>query len=145
MTTQGHLGVKGHAAEPGSMPTGDLVGLAGLGEPFGCVLAQRLQHPVASGRTGLHEHHRAPDETAQGFQDFAVLRLRVAHDVLGSGERPSASEDRQPVEDALFTRGEQCVAPVDRGSQRLLARLCGPDAGGQQREALVESAGDVGG
>ena len=56
-----------------------------------------------------------------------------------SSVKPPANTARRRSS-ARSSVGEQLVAPVDRGAQRLLARQCGPRPAGEQAEAVVEAA-----
>ena len=58
-------------------------------------------------------------------------------------EREASGEHRQSPEDGALALGQELVAPVERGPERLLARQRGPVAAGEQREAVVEAGRDA--
>ena len=64
-------------------------------------------------------------------------------DILGRHQRPTALEDREPVEHPLLGLREQLVAPVDGGAQRLLPFVGGAGAGGEQGEPVREPLGHL--
>ena len=55
-------------------------------------------------------------------------------DRLDGVDRPAAGEDREPREERLLGAGEQTVAPVERGAERLLALRQVAGAFGEQLE-----------
>ena len=79
------------------------------------VHADGLQQPEArfAGRVRRRLHKTVLDQSPEPIQD-AVRCSRVSADLLGCRQRPSAGEDAQRSEQALFDRLEQVVAPGDR-------------------------------
>src|ERR687888_699365 len=102
------------------MPTRE----AGLVEPLGRVLADRLQHR----------------EALAGVAEEALVDERLQHvevcvcDFLCRVERAAPCEDRKSSEELLLLRRQEVVRPLDRRPQRLLAGF-GIAASLQQVEA----------
>ena len=98
------------------------------------VLADGLEHPVAL----VGEAQEALlDERLQGVE------VGFGH-LLGGLERAAAGEDGEAGEEPLLLGGEQVVAPLDGGAERLLAGV-GVAAALQEVEALGEALEDLGG
>ena len=108
-------------------PPKDL-GLPGVLQTLERVSPDRLEHPEALAGVADEALH---DERLQGVE------IR-AGDPLRRLEGAAAGEDGQAGEEALLSARQQVVAPLDRGAQRLLARLC-VAATLQQVEALGET------
>ena len=90
------------------------LGLAGVLEPLGSVLADRLQHPEA---VALADANQAlVDERLERVEICVAHRFRRP-------ERAAAREDCEPCEEPLLVLVQQLVAPLDRRAQRLLARI----------------------
>ena len=85
-------------------------------QPFKRVLADRLQHPEATFASRF-----PPPEQVLVDERFQLVEGSGA-DVLCCLERAAAVEDREAGEELLLVMIEQGVAPVDRRTQRLLAR-----------------------
>ena len=90
--------------------------LAGLLQPGGGVLPDRLEHPVArsssSGRPA----------TARPARDNAgTTSAPSPATCCGGVQGEAAGEDRQPAQAALLLGGEQVVAPVERRAHGALA------------------------
>jgi hypothetical protein len=82
------------------VPSPQLVVLAGLAQPFGRVLAYRLQHPVpgvAAGRR-LRTHQRLVDQAGQEGQDLRDREVGERADRLRGGQLEAAGEDGEPAE-----------------------------------------------
>jgi hypothetical protein len=52
-------------------------------------------------------------------------------------QREPAREHAQPRQQRPLGRGQQVVAPLDRGAQRLVARERSPAAAGEQAESVA--------
>jgi hypothetical protein len=131
-------GGHGQVEEPAGVPPGDLVQLAGGGQPLPPELADRLQHGeprAAGGGPGGGQRGRR-------LEGVEPERLRVA-DGLGRGQRPAAAEHRQPGEEPLLGGREQVVAPGDGAAQGPLAVREGAGPAGQQRQAALEPGQDL--
>ena len=126
------------------MPQPERVLLAGGGEPAGRVLLDRVQQPVAglAAQLVVEGDQRLVDERGHQVEHGAGRDLLVRADLLGHLQVP-AGEHRQPAQQDLLRLGQQLVAPVHRGAQRLLPRRRGPVARGQQPEPVIEPAGDL--
>ena len=70
------------------------------------------------------------------------LDLAGTGDGLGGIEVETAHERRQPAKQDSFGFGQQCVRPVDRGAQRLLAAHRGASTAGEQAEPVMQAADD---
>ena len=145
VAAQLRLGPLGQGGEVADVRPGDPVGLAGLGQPLGGVLPDRLQQvvprpavPVASG--AVDDDQRPVDQPAEQVHDRRRVQRLAAGDGLHGLQRPAAAEHRQPPQQHPLRVGEQLVAPVDGGPQRALPRLRGARTGGQQREAVAHPA-----
>ncbi len=78
----------------------------------------------------------------EALVDERLQRVEVrAGDLLRRLERPPPGEDAERAKRALLGRGEQVIAPLDRGPQRALPLGSISRAAGQKRQAAVE-AGD---
>ena len=124
------------------MRPGDPVGLTGLGQALGGVLADGFQQVVAG--AGAVDHDQRPvDQPAEQVHNGRRVQRLAAGDGLDGVERPAAPEHRQPLQQHPLGVGEQLVAPVDGGSQRALPGLRGARAGGQQGEAVSHPPGEL--
>ena len=72
------------------------------------------------------------------------LHIIVSDDDFCGVEVKSAAKDRQPSEDHALDVGEQCMRPIHRGPQRLLAPDRAARAAGQQPEPVMQAGEDVG-
>jgi hypothetical protein len=97
------------------MTPADLFGLATLLEAFERILADRLEHPVASLTVFLPAPHKALVE-----QRLQRVGIYVA-DGFSCFERARSPEDGQPAKQLPLVGKEQLVRPLDRRAQRLLA------------------------
>ena len=140
---QRNFGVLDDAAEVGGVAARHLDRLPGASKSFGGVLTQRLQHPVPAGGAGFDDDHGLFDEPADGVEDLAGACVLVCDDLLSRHQRPTALEDREPVEHPLLGLRQQLVAPVDGGAQRLLPFFGGAGAGGEQGEPVREPLGHL--
>ena len=107
---------------PGRMEGPGRVALAGIGEALLGVLADCLEEAVR-GRPverRLGNDHRLVDEAAERGEGVVAGLLLAPH---GDGRRgvEAAPEDGHPAEHPALRRGEQVVAPVDRGAHRPVA------------------------
>ena len=96
--------------------------LAGLGEALERVLAHRLeQHEPADARDGADGAHEvALDERLQDVDGSGTVELFGRADAQRRFQREAAGEHRQAPEQDALGGGEQLVAPVERGAQRLV-------------------------
>ena len=77
-------------------------------------------------------------------EDIGARDLVVGADGLDRFELAAADEYRQPSEQASLVFEEEVVAPVDDGTQGLLAGQRGAGTAGEQREPVVEPFGQRG-
>lgn len=122
-------------------------------KPFGGILADSLQQSVAHAtvRTFLSNDQGLVDEPTEQVQHVLVFDAlaqarpyrRYRADRLRGFQAPPASEHREPVQQATLLLAQQVIAPVQCGTQRLLARQRCPTAAGQQAEALVEPSREL--
>ena len=80
---------------------------------------------------------------ASEVDDLAARDRAAGAHVLGRLQREAAGEDGQAPEEHALLAGEQVVAPLDRGAQRLLARARGAAAGGEHVEAVAQPRRDL--
>jgi hypothetical protein len=101
-------------------------------EPLPRVLADRLEHPVASVR-----------RTDEVLVDQGLERVEVGvGDLLGRFERAAPGEGRESREQLLLLPCEEVVRPGDRRAERLLAGV-GVAAASEQVEALRQPLEDL--
>ena len=93
--------------------------------------------------TWIGEDERLLHETPEEIQDVQRIDRVTGADRLGRLERTPRREDRQPSEDGPLRLGQEVVAPVDRGAQRLMPRDRRPASAGQEAEAVVEACCDL--
>ena len=122
---------------PRPQPAADLVGPAGGGELLESVLAHRLQQPVAHVVALAHHHERLVHELGDRGQGVA------AEHGVGTLQREAVGEHRQRPQRRPFLLVEQVPAPVDHRLQRLVPLRRRAVSPGQQREAVLEPAGDL--
>ena len=75
---------------------------------------------------------------AECLEHRPLVQHVVGRDLLRHGERAAAGEHTEPPEHGLLVRREQPVAPLQRGTQRLVTAQHRARAGGQQAEALAQ-------
>ena len=125
------------------MPVADGIRLARFGKVLQRVLANRLEQmeALAVGVRGDQRFlHQVGEQLEHGNRllDFAAAANR-----FGRLERPAAGEHRQAPQQGALGRGQEFVAPLDGGAQRLLPRHRRRIAAGEQAEAVVEALGDL--
>jgi len=120
----GELGAGGHGQveEPAGVAAPGRRQLAGGRQLLLAELADRLQHrePGLAGGALDPGDQRLAGQRGDRVQGVEAEPGRVANR-LGRRRRPAAGEHRQPVEQALFRRGQQVVAPGDGAAQGPLA------------------------
>ena len=121
------------------MPGPQRVGVAGLGEAFLAVLADRLQQPVAGVGPGVVGNDQRPgDQVREQLEDVVALdRITRAHR-LDRVERAATGEHRQAVQEPLLGFAQQVVGPVDRGPQRLVTFDRVAVAAGEEPEPPIQ-------
>ena len=118
----------------------DGVALAGGLEPLGGVLAHGVEQAEA---LTLHDDERLLDQPGKQIDDPPPGDRTAGADLLGRLKREPTGEDREAtMQDALLA-GEEVVAPVDRGPQRLLAGQRGAAAGAEHVEAVAKARRDL--
>jgi ABC-2 type transport system permease protein len=124
---------------PREETTGHRVGLAGVVPACRAELTHGLQHPEA--RAGLGVGHLEQRLVNELFQDLqGIVPDQVPRRVGGE----SAREDRQRAHRRLRHGFQEVPAPVDDGVQRAVPSRRVPCAATQQREPVVQAAGDLG-
>ena len=119
-------------------------GLSRRVETLQRVLANRLEHPIASGPSDIgHEHERLVDETTERVVDIERVDGSTRPDDLGGREVEAAETDRQAAQQRLFGRVERLVGPVDRSPQGLMTACRRARPPGEQSEALIQALGDL--
>ncbi len=120
----------GESAKGTCVTAPQLVGLAGLLELLGRVLANRLEHQEAVVRDRLQKAEI--DERAQRVE------VRVTN-LLGGGKWEAPGKDREPAEEDLRLRVEQVVTPLDRCPQCSLVFRDVPGAAGEKGQGVIEA------
>ena len=99
--------------------------LAGGGQAGRGVSTDGLQHAVAGAIAVVvavvDDHERLVHEQGQHVDHLVCLDVTAGANVFGGFNAEPAGEHRQPAEHDLLDGGQQGVAPVDGGFQRLLA------------------------
>ena len=111
------------------------------------VLDQRLQHPVAHVPVAFRVvdgDERLVGQAGHQLGDIVGTDRVVGAHHAGGGQVASAGEDGQAVEDSALVVEQQVVAPVDDGSEGLLAGTGGASAAAQHTEPIVEADGELG-
>src|SRR5436190_5374921 len=126
------LRLLGERNKPLGMAALQVVGLAPLVETLEPVVADRLEHPEALARM--------PDEALLD-ERFEHVEISSGH-LLGCFERAAPGEDGETREELLLVLVEQFVAPLDRGPERLLARV-GVTRAAEEVEAPGEAVEDL--
>ena len=72
--------------------------------------------------------------------NITCIHSIASADRLGGFERPAAGEHRESLKNPLLRIGQQLVAPVNGGAQRLLTRQRCAVPARQESEALIETA-----
>ncbi len=115
-------------------------GLAGVFQAFQRELARHLQQPEAPAVTlRQHLHERLRDQALQVVEHLPVVEPVAGRHRLRRRQVEAAREHRQAAEHGLLRVVEQRVAPLQRGTQRLLARRGVACAAGQQRQGGVQA------
>ena len=142
---QGAMSCFGDGQSPGAVGRLDRGPLAMLDEPVEAVLADGLQHPVARHRGRVIQgDERLVHELTEERDRVARAAPGRHGDRLDGIERRAADEHRQQSEHPALRLGQQVVAPVERGLERLLAGQRRPAAADQEVEAIVQTIGDRG-
>jgi hypothetical protein len=120
------------------MPPFDFVDLASFGEFLQPVGASRLQHPIARiARSRIGDDQRALNQPRQEIDDCESVDGRIGGDGGGSVDVEAAGKNRQPPQHDALVLGQQIVAPVERGAQRLVTRQRGARSAREQPEAIA--------
>ena len=113
------------------------------GQPFGTVLAERLQQPEGGWVSQVGDNHGLVDQRRHDVDDIVAER-RPGGDRVGGGHVEASGEDGEPPERRSFVVVEQSPAPVERGAQRLVP-LDSPVAScGEDVQVLIESRRELG-
>src|SRR5262249_5223539 len=89
------------------------------------------------GASGRREPAACLARALLGSLDRVRLTTGASHGLRGL-QGGTSDEHRQSIEEGLFSSGEQVVAPVEGGAQRLLTRERDAAASGQEVESVVE-------
>ena len=118
-------------------PEGDL-----RSQSFACVLAHRFHEMVArAAALRFMQHERFLHERRKQLVDVVGRERSVAaHDARSVGA-PTSGKDREAQQQPALACIEQVVTPIDKRTQRLLARQRGPAAAGEEGETVVEPFG----
>ena len=137
----------GQVKEVGRMGRMQPVLLACLGQPLGAERPYRLEHPVTPavsvGRLVHRLDQRLVREAGQHVDDIGRGQPAQPAHPLGRRQRGTAREDGEPPREHLLGVVEQVPAPLHHRAQRLVSRLGGAVAAGQQPEPVVQPGGDL--
>ncbi len=114
-------------------------------EFFARITPNRFEHeiPRVVLRRPGHGDERFIYQKAEQIDDLPRRqRIAGAHGFDGL-ERASLREDGQPAKQGALRFGEQIMAPVDQGTECLLARHRGAAAGGEQMKPIVQPLDDL--
>ena len=140
------LGPVHQVGEEVEMATPVLDDLAGVDQLLLGVLADALEQAVAGGAVLLlDDHEAAGHEMVQEVEDVEGIDAVAGRHRLCRLERPPAAEDGQPPQKHALVLGQQLVAPVDGGPQRLLAGHGRAVAAGEEAELVAETVEDLAG
>jgi hypothetical protein len=128
------LGVSsGHGVEP-----------AVVGEPLECISSRRLKEAIARHDAGiLHHQERSRGQVGDTVDHRGAANVGPGHDRARRVQREGAREDGEAPQDRALDRGKKLVAPVERGSHRLVPRQGGAMAAGEQPEPIVQAGGEL--
>jgi hypothetical protein len=140
--------VVGGASEPVAkvlrVAAGDARLFAGRGKLAQRVGPRRFEQPVAvPGRIRVRDDERPRDEVRQEVDHGEFVDRLVGSDERSGLEREASGENRETVEHGSLALGEQFVAPVERGAQRLLARKRRSAPSREQLEAVLQAEVDL--
>ena len=80
---------------------------------FRCVLAHRLEQPVAHPfRLGVGHHERLPHQLREHIQDLAGPEGVIGADCLRRLQRPTSREYREAPQQHALPIGQQGMTPV---------------------------------
>jgi len=130
----------GQGQAPVEVAHGHGVVLGGVVQALGCVLADGVEQAKAPAGDA---DERLVDQAREEVDDLAARDGSARTHVLRRLEREAAGEDRQAPEEHALLAGEQVVAPLDGGAQRLLARARRAAAGGEDVEAVAQPRRDL--
>ena len=122
------------------MTASGLLILPGVRQLLCRVLPDGLQEPVADLVAAALGHDEGlVDELADELEPVRVtVPGAPADDPDGGVDVEAVGEHRQRAQRRLLGTGQQVVAPIQRGAQRLLAGRSRAGTAGQQREAVAE-------
>ena len=112
-------------------------------QPFGTVLAERLQQPEGGWVSQVCHNHGLVDQRRHDVDDI-VAEWRPGGDRVGGGHVEASGEDGEPPERRSFVVVEQPPAPVERGAQRLVPLDSPVASGGEDIQVLIESRCELG-
>jgi hypothetical protein len=120
--------------------------LARGGELLERVRAGRVQQAITRHRVVLgidHGHQRPVDQAAQHVEHRPFVEVGVGRHLLDQLQRGAARDHAEAAEDRLLAGIEKAMAPLQRGTQGLLAlRRRGVAARGQQPQPLLHPCGE---
>ena len=109
------------------------------------VLADAAEQAIPGGAVLLLDDDQvAGHQMVEEVEHVEGIEGVAGRDGLGRLERPSATEDSEAAEERAFVLGQELVAPVDGGAQRLLAGHRRAIAAGEETELIAEAVEDLG-
>jgi hypothetical protein len=128
-------------ASPSQVAVLQLLCLTRIGQPVECVLADRLEQPIAPWVVQLDQ--RLVDQAGQHIQSGAVgYRIEGGNQVRGV-QSEAAGEDAETAEQHPFLRSQKLMGPVHGSQECLLAWYHAPTVGGEEPETVVEGGCDA--
>jgi hypothetical protein len=127
----------------GSAQSGVVAGVAVSCQPFGTVLAERLEQPKGGRLSQVGDNHGLVDQRRHDVDDIVAER-RPGDDRVGAGYVEAAGEDGEPPERCSFVVVEQSPAPVERGAQCLVPLDCAVASRREDVQVLIESGCELG-
>ncbi len=113
-------------------------GLAGARELLERERARGLEQAIARLGLALRDDQRFVDQTAEQVEHEPLIDTFIAHHLLRQLQRKAAGKHAEAAEHGLLVGGQQPVAPVECGAQRLVTPKLHARAAAQHVEHLVE-------
>ena len=113
-------------------------GLAGCRELLECECTRGLEQAIARLGLAVRDHQRFVDQMPQQIEHEPLIDVFIADDLLRQFQSEAAGEHAEAAEHGLLVGGQQAVAPVECGAQRLVTPQLHARAAAQHVEHLVE-------
>ena len=123
---------------PPAYPRGLVAGVK-LFKSVGTSGVEQPEQHVLAGHVGGDERFRA--QIADAIEHLSGTDIGMSRDCAGRCKVESPGEDREPAQDHSLCAGEKPVAPVQRGTQRLMPRQRRTTAFCQKLKTILDSRG----